>query len=406
MRILYLTEFLSAIGGGGEVIFRDLAVEMANRGHKVDLVCHQSEDLWELENELLKVHRIPPPIGLKHGCFPSLTQQLSYISRLVIKGSQLIDKNRIDLIHSNTISPVFAGAILGKIYSIPVINTIHHVHSLKNGQYAGTLNGTARFAIKLFSLPKFLCEKIIVRLPAVGIHTVSESSKDDLIRFGVNDSAIIKIVPNAVDFRRLDAVHDVQYGRFALFIGRLVDYKNLDVIITAFRKVVDAIPDARLAIIGDGPAAQKWKEMVSSNGLSANIEFLGYVTEERKDELLRNCSMLVFPSLIEGFGLVILESFARKKPVIVSDVRPLDEIVDDGVDGFIVPATSPADWAEKILLLFRNESICEAMGTKGRNKVEARFNIIHAAEDLESFYEKLIGKKNRRAEELETMQNL
>jgi glycosyltransferase involved in cell wall biosynthesis len=399
VRILYLTEFLSAVGGGGEVMFRDFAVEMANRGHKVDLVCHQSEDSCELDN-LLTVHRIPPPIGLKHGCFPSLAQQLSYISKLVIKGSQIIDKNKIDLIHANTISPAFAGAVLGRLYGIPVINTIHHVHSLRKDQYAAAQDGRARFSIRLLSLPKFLCEKIMVRLPAIGIHTVSESSKDDLIRFGVKDSSKIKIVSNAVDFRRLHAANDVQYGGFALFIGRLVEYKNLDVIVTAFRKVVDEIPEARFAIVGDGPAAQKWKELVSSNGLSANVEFLGYVTEEKKDELLRNCSMLVFPSLIEGFGLVILESFARKKPVIVSDIRPLNEIVDDGVDGFIVPATSPSDWAETILLVFKNKSSCEAMGTRGRNKVEARFNIIHAAEDLESFYEKLIGKQHRRVEEV------
>lgn len=393
MRILYLTEFLTAIGGGGEVMFRSFAVEMANRGHKVDLVCHQSIDSWDVENDLLTVHRIPPPIPLKHGCFPSLVQQLIYITKLVIKGSQIIDKNGIDLIHANTISPSFAGAIIGKVYNIPVITTIHHVHSLKNEQYANELDSKSHFA-KLFSLPKFLCERMMVRLPAVGIHTVSEASKDDVIRFGAKDSSKIKVVPNAVDLRCLDPVHDVQYGNFALFIGRLVEYKNLDVIITAFRKVVDALPEARLVIVGDGPAALKWKDSVSSNGLSENIQFLGYITEERKDELLRNCLMLVFPSLIEGFGLVILEAFARKKPVIVSDVRPLNELVDDGIDGFVIRATNPAAWAEQMLLLFKNKSICEAMGTKGRKKVEERFNLIQAAEDLESFYEKLIGKQN------------
>jgi hypothetical protein len=59
---------------------------------------------------------------------------------------------------------------------------------------------------------------MIVRLPTDGIHTVSKSSKDDLIRFGVKNDVKITIVPNAIQFRSHD---DVEYGNFALFIGRL-----------------------------------------------------------------------------------------------------------------------------------------------------------------------------------------
>ena len=403
MRILYLTEFLSAIGGGGEVMLRDFALEMANRGHKVDFVCHQSGDFWEFENDLLTIHKIAPPISLKHGCFPSLFQQLFFILKLVFKGSQIVDKYKIDIIHANTLSPAFAAAILGKLYNIPVINTIHHVYSLKNNEYATEGNRGNAFIFKLFSLPKLICEKAIIRLPADGIHTVSESSKDDLIRFGIKDSAKISIIPNAVDLRHfVDKSDNVQYENFVLFIGRLVKYKNLDVVIDAFRGVVDAIPDARLVIVGDGPAIHEWKELASSNGLSDNIVFEGYVSEERKDELLRNCSILVFPSLIEGFGIVLLEAFAHRKPVIISDVRPLTEIVGDNVDGLVAGATSPDDWAEKIVFLLKNKSRCERMGANGRSKVESGFNIIHAAESLESSYKDLIEKRCGKLEELET----
>lgn len=398
MRILYLTEFLSAIGGGGELVFRDFAVEMANRGHRVDLLCHESDEFWSCTNELVTIHKIPPTVILHHGYFPSFFQQASYVLKLVFKGAEIVKQNKIDIIHANTLSPAFAGAILGKLYNIPVINTIHHVHSLKKNEYTTRRQRRNKVIFKLSAFPKFLCEKIIVRLPTDGIHTVSQSSKDDLIRFGVKNDVKITIIPNAIQFPSHD---DVEYGNFALFIGRLVDYKNLDVIITAFREVVDTLPDARLVVAGDGPEGKKWKEMVSSTGLASNIDFEGYVSEERKDELLRNCALLVFPSLIEGFGLVILEAFTRKKPVIVSDVKPFTEIIDDFVDGFRVSPTSPDDWAEKIILLLKNKSTCKAMGEEGRIKVEKRFNITIAAERLESFYKELIEKRYRRLEELE-----
>lgn len=80
--------------------------------------------------------------------------------------------------------------------------------------------------------------------------------------------------------------------------------------------------------------------------------------------------MLVFSSLIEGFGLVLLKAFEAKKPVFVSDASPSNEIVENAIDGFILRPVDAKNWADKILFLLQNKDACEVMERKGRQKVK------------------------------------
>jgi glycosyltransferase involved in cell wall biosynthesis len=100
--------------------------------------------------------------------------------------------------------------------------------------------------------------------------------------------------------------------------------------------------------------------------------------------------MLVFPSLIEGFGLVLLEAFEAKKPVLVSDVSPSNEIVENAIDGFILPPVDAKNWADKIFFLLQNKDVCEVMGRKGRQKVETKYDIRQIAERFETLYGNLL----------------
>jgi glycosyltransferase involved in cell wall biosynthesis len=168
-------------------------------------------------------------------------------------------------------------------------------------------------------------------------------------------------------------------------MSRLVKSKNLDVVIRAFRRVVDAMPAARLVVAGGGPARAEWAEMASLLGLKDNVRFEGYVSEKRKEELLANCSIVVFPSLIEGFGLVALEAFAHEKPVLASDTDSSREMVRHGIDGLLLPAHDAIKWAEAITGLFADRAACAAMGRRGKAKGE-RFKIDYVARELEDLY--------------------
>lgn len=431
MRILYLTEFLSSIGGGGELLFSDLAKEMARRGHVAHVICHQSEkdrEIYEssgFDSDLdgLIIHRIRPEINLRHGYFPSAIQQLIYSVGLIIKGYKVVKENEIDVIHSNTLSPAFAGCLIGLLSNKPTVTTIHHIFSVRlknlrnyhlmkaaNSHDDNESNKTIMMTthrlhtflstlhLSIACLPKVACEKIIMKLPVDILHAVSYSSRDDLISFGKVDKTKIVVVPNALDSRIIDhyvangitsttATEDnIEYQDFVLFVGRLVYSKNVALAIHSMSHVIRELPAAKLVIVGDGPVRKQLEEMVSLLNLGDSIKFTGYVSESRKREYLRKCSALVFPSLIEGFGLVILEAFAFRKPVIVPDVRPFDEIVSDGIDGFVIPTLVPREWANKIAFLLSNKSECLIMGTRGREKAKSMFRIESLAKRFEAIY--------------------
>ena len=82
------------------------------------------------------------------------------------------------------------------------------------------------------------------------------------------------------------------------------------------------------------------------------------------------------------------------KPVLVSDVKPFDEIVDDGVDGFILSREKPSLWSEKIIYLLLNKSVCKRMGQNGLPKSSEKFNLEKSVNQMEVLYDELISSKN------------
>ena len=107
MNILYLCQIFSSTKGGAPLLFCDLANTMSRRGHKVHVICNLStEDIIERN---LTVHIVRPYLGASHRLPPSITQNLRYIISSIILGSKIIKENRIDVIHTNSWTPVIAG---------------------------------------------------------------------------------------------------------------------------------------------------------------------------------------------------------------------------------------------------------------------------------------------------------
>jgi len=115
-----------------------------------------------------------------------------------------------------------------------------------------------------------------------------------------------------------------------VFIGRLVYYKHLEVVIEALKILRDKC-NVRLVVLGDGPMRRDWENLVKHYGLGDIVEFKGYVSHKEKLYYLSRCRALVLPSTFEGFGMVILEAWALRKPSYRCrrlDVEPLNKIVD------------------------------------------------------------------------------
>jgi len=168
-----------------------------------------------------------------------------------------------------------------------------------------------------------------------------------------------------------------------IYIGRLVFYKNVEVLIRAVNIARKTEPQIKLIIAGGGPYESVIKDLINELNLELNIKLTGFVSAKEKFELLSQSNSLVFPSLCEGFGLVILEAFSQNKPVLVSNVRPMSDIISHNETGYVLDPHDENEWAKKILELIKNPDISLKMGSVGRESLEREFSI-------EKMYDKII----------------
>ncbi|MGI0043867.1 MAG: glycosyltransferase family 4 protein [Nitrososphaeraceae archaeon] len=405
MEILYLTQILSPSIGGGELVFFNLAKGMVKLGHKVHIICHKKRPINindisppslainTLEDIGASIHNIEPELVDRGGILLNYRHHIGYIINALRVGHALIKKGKIDIIHANVYTPVIPGTILGKVYSIPVIITVHNVllegwrdwSSQKNVSKATSFIGP-------------IYEKMIFKMRIEAFHVVSKKVESDLVHFSPKAKAVV--IHNGVEIQEYPTpTTNYEYEKFILYLGRLVNGKNLQVVILAFKDVVRMIPEAKLMVAGDGPMRQEWQELVNKNNLTKNVIFLGHISDKTsKMELLTKCSAVVFPSINEGFAMVPIEAFAMSRPLLISNIQPSDEIVDDNIDGFLLPPHDPTKWSEKIQYMLNNPKICEKMGNEGRKKVMENFNMAVVSSKMEQLYRNIVtGDKRHQA---------
>ena len=181
-----------------------------------------------------------------------------------------------------------------------------------------------------------------------------------------------------------------------------IDNGNLDTVIEAFAPISERLTNAKLIILGDGPMRHHWEQKAVSLGIQTKVEFKGFVNEDEKIKLLSKCSALVFPSLVEGFGMVILVAFALSKPVIVSDIESLPELVEDGVNGFVLPPSQVEQWTAKMSTILTDQSIVRAMGREGRKRIESYYSMNRVSRMMESLYQEVHSNRILEKEQIST----
>ena len=156
-----------------------------------------------------------------------------------------------------------------------------------------------------------------------------------------------------------------------LFVGRLVPYKGISVLLEALRQA-----PGRLWIAGTGPLTATIKKEIAIASLSDRVELLGDISEEEKLQRLAACDAMVLPSLTraEAFGIVLLEAMAMGRPVVVSDLPTgVRMIVDDGVNGYRFPPGDAQALAAIFHKLAAEPAIAKKMGDNGRRILQERF---------------------------------
>jgi glycosyltransferase involved in cell wall biosynthesis len=172
------------------------------------------------------------------------------------------------------------------------------------------------------------------------------------------------------------------------FVGRLVRQKGVDVLLEAFARVRADRPDVRLCIVGDGPLRATLAARAARLDVGAAISFAGW--QENAAELMPAFDLMVVPSRWEGLGLVALEALARARPLVVSAVDALPEIVEHRRSGLIVPAGDPGALADAVLELLDDPAFGRIVGRAGHDRVAREFTIERMVTGTLQVYEDVV----------------
>ncbi len=317
--------------GGAEIYLRKIAVNLVKRGFRVTLFCGNDGNC--LRSEIIDGVRI-----IRRGGFMSVYfwACVYYIFHLRQQVDVVIDsENGIPFL-----TPLYVRK--------PIILLIHHIHQDVFRQHLRfPLKQIAMF-IEAQAMPFLYNRKQII--------TVSNSSKEDLTGLGLGAEELIEVINPGVDIDSFQPAQKTPHPSIC-YVGRLKPYKNIDVAIRAFAKLLKYFPTAIFTIAGGGESESELARLVSKLKLTTSVNILGQVSEERKKQILAQNWCMIQPSTIEGWGITVIEANASGTPVVASDVKGLRDSVAHLKTGFLVPAKDVAKFAKAVKKIIDDDEL-------------------------------------------------
>ena len=319
------------------------------------------------------------------------------VKRVLIRGDvdplliwrlcRLLREGNHDLVHTHLIHADLYGTLVAKLAGVPIIvSTKHNDNAFRRHPFYAFLDRlAAKFADKIIVISDHL-KRFFVEIEKL------DPRKMTRIYYGL-DAAWVegrssKIAKPISVQEELGIPPDTP---LAGIIARLNPQKGHTYLLTAFAKVIEALPEARLLIVGDGNLRRDLERQARELQITRRVTFTGW--RDDIPHIMADLNFLLLPSLWEGFGLVLLEAMMMGKPIVASKVSAIPEIVVDGVTGLLVPPRDPEALAGAIIALLQDRERGEAMGQAGRARVEKHFSVERMVQQTEALYEELVREK-------------
>jgi phosphatidylinositol alpha-1,6-mannosyltransferase len=227
---------------------------------------------------------------------------------------------------------------------------------------------------------------------AAAVTALSSFTADAVTRIQRVKSGRVFVVPPALDPEFVDAVATVQHpdaikkgSRILLTVARLAAserYKGIETVIEALPRVLRVVPDVHYVVVGDGDDRGRLERLAAEKGVRERVLFTGAKFGEELARQYAKCDVFVMPSRGEGFGVVFLEAMAYGKPVIGGDHGGTPDIIQEGVNGFLVQYGDIDTLAERIIRLLTDDDLRKRMGDAGRRIVTENYTFEHFRQRL------------------------
>lgn len=367
MRILHVTKKYPNALGGDAITSMNLEKQQKKLGHEVFILTTNCDEIIDKPNVI--------KFGLKdlaqNWDFVSYKRLLSSLI-LFFSSFSLIKKIRPDVIHSHTTDLGFIVSFACKLYKIPIINQCHGVF----------------FFYKQTKLIKRIVEKFCLKYSK--FNKIVTVDKNSLLLFKKVNIKNVNYIPNGVDLEKFNKKKVKKTNKtIFLFVGRLEKEKGLIYLIKAINILKAKDSKFEVHLIGKGSGEAYLKELVSKFNFKKYIKFLGKKTFQEITSYYANSDIFILPSIHEGFPLTLLEAWASRLPVIITNVGGISKICTNKKNALIIPSQSPEKIAEAMLLLIKNKKMREKLGENGRKLVEEKYNWENVTKKFINIYKNL-----------------
>jgi len=336
------------------------------------------------------------PLVRNHGMrvitFRNLVQPLNpgRDALAVLHMTLFMKRNPYHIVHTHNSKAGFVGRLAARLAGVPVV--VHTVHGFSfHDEEPPWRQRLFRIAERLAS---HWCDCMIF---------ISQPLVDWALQEKIGDPEKAVKIYSGIELDRFKPVAGEEAKRLRKkwrlgeqdavvgIVSKLWDGKGHDTLIRAFREIRNRKEGARLVIVGDGYLLKRLRDLVDKYALKDAVVFTGF--QEDVAQVLGTFDVAVLPSLFEGMGRVLLEAMAMEKPVVASRVGGIPDLVEHGVNGYLVSPGDAKELEHYVLAILGDPPLGRRMGREGRQRISSRFSADTMVDSIDRVYRELLSRK-------------
>jgi len=295
----------------------------------------------------------------------------------IMKLAILIRNHKFHIVHTHGYYASTIGRISAFLARTPIIVT--HVHT--------TYWDFKKHHLKIEKVLSWITDRIICCSNAIKEFVVFNEK--------ISPHKITKIYNGVPRFqKRTKIAQNINSSQVVqiVVVASLVENKGHKTMLDALSKILKNHNNVKLNIVGDGPLRSELSNYAKKLAIDDHTEFHGIVRNIQN--IIENCDIIVLPTVKrEGLGMAIIEGMCLAKPIVASNIGGIPELVENGVNGYLVPPGDSNSLTEKIEILINNKELLNQMGIEGEKKFRQKFTASTMIKKIDKLYDLLLEKK-------------